>query len=171
MADAPRRLWWVFILPFVPMLCGIVAGLLLYLPGLIRAAYNSVALWWVVPGIGVASPLLGLAVAAVRFRMRFIYRVWFVVAYYAFFPYLIADLKGTWLAPLSCFYWCYAAVGLLMGLHVATLRPERRPGVCEVCGYDLRATPDRCPECGTLVSRRPAEKEYPPCPWRRWPPG
>jgi hypothetical protein len=42
-------------------------------------------------------------------------------------------------------------LGLILG---RLLRRQAKPGCCRVCGYDLRASPERCPECGTRVGPR-----------------
>jgi hypothetical protein len=54
-------------------------------------------------------------------------------------------------------HWLYVvAFGAVTSLHLTQAmrrRCQQRAGLCRVCGYDLRATPDRCPECGEIVAQ------------------
>jgi len=46
------------------------------------------------------------------------------------------------------------AIGLMILNRPKHKRKRRYPdGRCEKCGYDIRSSPDRCPECGTFVRR------------------
>ena len=57
-------------------------------------------------------------------------------------------------------YWFLALVMALPTAWVTRsawrhVRSRHRAGFCAGCGYDLRASSDRCPECGRLISGGP----------------
>jgi hypothetical protein len=55
-------------------------------------------------------------------------------------------------------YWLILIMTALLPAARLTsrLRGKRhRSGLCPQCGYDLRATPDRCPECGAIPEAKP----------------
>ena len=44
---------------------------------------------------------------------------------------------------------CFVGCGSLAYVILANVLPKPHiEGICPMCGYDLRATPNRCPECG-----------------------
>jgi hypothetical protein len=61
---------------------------------------------------------------------------------------------------LAAPYWCltilFSLLPVLKCRRMAIARKRRmwqRDGRCVHCGYDIRVTPDRCPECGKIPAR------------------
>ena len=65
-----------------------------------------------------------------------------------------AVVNGWWFPLLLLTPGLFGVIGV-----VRLIRAERacvirqREGLCVNCGYDLRGTPDRCPECGTARAK------------------
>ena|ERR1700722_2764708 len=54
-----------------------------------------------------------------------------------------------WIGALIC-----AAVPLAWAIRQVARRKVLKGGLCPACGYDLRATPERCPECGAIPVKK-----------------
>jgi hypothetical protein len=78
---------------------------------------------------------------------RYVYPQVFVQRGFAGFTYGRGTL-GSW-AGVPVWFVTLVLAGI--GLSSWRLARRRRaPGLCRACGYDLRATPGRCPECGRV---------------------
>ncbi|HEX8525135.1 MAG TPA: hypothetical protein VF669_22985 [Tepidisphaeraceae bacterium] len=64
------------------------------------------------------------------------------------------SIGGDWF--YSAPHWALAMVfgtgPMAWGTAVMRRRTRSKVGLCEICGYDLRASPDRCPECGVAIA-------------------
>jgi hypothetical protein len=67
-------------------------------------------------------------------------------------PYDALDLPLWWLGVASLLLPAWRFTAFWLRRHHR--RRRTHGSFCPSCGYDLRATPDRCPECGrTVVSK------------------
>ena len=55
----------------------------------------------------------------------------------------------TWLATLLVGF--YPALAFVRWLSLQRPKHRRKRGLCVTCGYDLRGSPERCPECATEI--------------------
>jgi hypothetical protein len=70
--------------------------------------------------------------------------------------------QGIYFRCLTIPLWILSAALILLPLVFATsstsrwliAHTRRAMKVCAICGYDLRATPDQCPECGTVSKKK-----------------
>jgi hypothetical protein len=121
---------------------GSVAFSITYLIGLhataVRAGDHS---WSVVLAILLVAPLVPLAIAT---SMVLVWHAGFTAMLWRIG--LLQWELAAWAVYLAIFFLTWRTVA-----KRSLIRQRTRAGQCVACGYDTRATPERCPECGTVL--------------------
>ncbi len=98
-------------------------------------------IFWPIVGVGFSSTIRDFHNTGDLYAMQEL-----LVAYYV----IIAILA----LPAAQF-----AEQLIRGCYATLQRRQRsRLGLCTSCGYDVRASGERCPECGTALHTPPSER-------------
>ena len=73
------------------------------------------------------------------------------------------DFKAYYCPLWSCFVLLLILPLIELPRMIRNFRRRRR-GLCMNCGYDLRASPSKCPECGASINKKQKEKLLLPSP-------
>jgi hypothetical protein len=114
--------------------------------------------WYALVAAGLGAPAVALAIGRFVFHAPRVGWREVVIGYYLFaLPLAYVIFGGSESSGIVCPFFVFMPVGVLIafGVLLGALSGRRRftrdgHPACPNCGYDLRATPDRCPECGRL---------------------
>jgi hypothetical protein len=66
----------------------------------------------------------------------------------------ISSRFDVWAVPFWLIALLFATYPMILAVRKANASRRSVYGLCHSCGYDLRATPERCPECGAVPQKK-----------------